>query len=207
MGNDNQGIKSKEKLILDTLEKYVESYIKPYKEEIPRGWSKLQGDISLKIVRDFINRDLVNTDLEVSECNSFIEGYSTEFDLLIVKKESKPKPHSNIYNPNDVKTIIEVKTSGIYASKENIKDFIINMKTKALNVKNKYSYINYVYLTLKERASISTRTGNSTAMDYFAETKNNFSPFETFCLSDLKPDSFRSNHSDGKWDNFIKAIQ
>jgi len=190
---------STEDEIINTFRKYVSFFIKKFNSKKPRSWVKLQGDISLRLIRELINIELNNSDYETSDVNAYIAGFSTEFDLLIVKKKSKPLPYSNIYKPDDVKTIIEVKTSGIIASKKGIYDVFKRMKLDIDQVKSKYNNMNYVYITIFERAS----TKHETSMNYFDMTKKGLYPYNAFCIFDVHNDKIIS----GEWNKFINAIK
>ena len=106
--------------MLDELN-YIEKRNETYKELLEKtnffnkqknlpSFSKYKGNIFAFIIKEYIQKILKNTELDVSDNNVFIKGHTTEWDLLIVRKNSIHK--NNIYEAKDVKAIIEFKTSG-----------------------------------------------------------------------------------------------
>lgn len=195
-------VSTDEERFLNDFKKYVYFFIDKFKKSKSRSWGKLKGDISLRLLKDFINKklSLINSQYESSELNSYIAGFPTEFDLLIVKKNRNHFPlFSNIYNPNDVKTIIEVKTSGIIASKDSIKDKFKRMSQDIEIIKLKYSNINFVYLTIFERAN----TKSKESMNYLLMTQEGLYPHKVFCILDVYSGFVRQ----GELSKFIEEIK
>ncbi len=78
-----------------------------------RQWAKYKGDLINRTITAFLRNHL--TGHLVSEPNAFIYENPTEFDILILDKNARPKvPDSNIYQKSDVKAIIEVKKHGLF---------------------------------------------------------------------------------------------
>jgi hypothetical protein len=167
------------------IEKFYEStnlFINSYDRQKFKNWSKLQGYISLRLVKDFIDNELksMKSQYITSRLNSFIKGFPTEFDLLILKKENT-NSFENIYDPNDVKTIIEVKTSGIIAGKDEIERKFKRIKDDIEPIVTQFSHINFVYITLFERG----KPKNPTSLDYLGITKKSLYPYKSFCIFDV----------------------
>ena len=111
--------------------------------------AKATAMYSYLAIRDVLNYKLKEKGYVVSNPNVFINGINTEFDALIVKKGNENK---FIYNIEDVYSVIEIKSSGYFASKK-----ILNDKKKTNNFinyveanrKNLYN-IPYIYLSVYE---------------------------------------------------------
>lgn len=72
--------------------------------------SKMAGNIFAMLIRKYIKEILKDTNYDVSINNSYIEGIRNEWDLLIIRKDAFDND-VNIYNENDVKCVIELKTA------------------------------------------------------------------------------------------------
>lgn len=68
-------------------------------------------------IRDNLNKYLNNKKLCISNPNVFIKDINMEFDALIINKE---KQNEYFFNIEDIKAIIEIKSSGYISSKENL---------------------------------------------------------------------------------------
>lgn len=189
-----------ENSIINEFRKCAYMYIDKYNNGSSRGWTKLQGDTTTRIVKEYIAEYIKSNNLkyEVSDINSYIIGFPTEFDLLIVNKGSTKLPYSNIYDVSDIKTIIEIKTAGVIGSQVNIKSYLTKIKSSIEKI-NKGNHINFVYLTLVEKAS---NNKNNNSINYFKITEDSLKPYKAFCLFD----SFVGKTRDNEWNNFMDAI-
>ncbi|MCX6233451.1 MAG: hypothetical protein NT175_01825 [Bacteroidetes bacterium] len=190
----------KEEMILNDFFKYNYFYItKPNLDSNLRSWSKLHGVITSKILKTYIKRELdKDGKFDVSEENSFIAGYPTEFDLLIILKGSQPLKYSNIYKPEDVNTIIEIKTAGVIGKTDDINAYFKSLKLEFERIWKKHKLIKFVYITIQERAS----TKRATSINYFKLTEDQFHPYKAFCLYDNYNRKIRAN----EWGKFINEI-
>lgn len=149
-----------------------------------RPWAKYKGDLTNRTIIAFLRNHL--TGHLVSEPNAFINGYSTEFDILILDKNSRPKvPYSNIYQKSDVKAIIEVKKHGFFYKKvEGIlkigKDFEIPLNTG----------IPFYYITVKESVK-------------FTEDTRSVLGDKCFFLGT----SHKRDWNTGEWKRFVESIK
>jgi hypothetical protein len=75
-----------------------------------RGWNKLIGDTTTRIVAHYLRKHLSRRIRLVKA--GYVEGCKNEFDLLLVGRNTKPMGLTNVYRKTDVRAIIEVKTSG-----------------------------------------------------------------------------------------------
>lgn len=68
------------------------------------------------IIRKYIQKILEETNYEVSLNNSYISGIKNEWDIIIVYKKNVKKEEQiiNIYEPEHVKCVIELKNSDFF---------------------------------------------------------------------------------------------
>lgn len=174
--------KSDEYNFLKELSENTLAFADNYKEKGSRQWGKIQGLITATLLKKFIDNKLQATGSQfaTSESNCFINGFPYEFDLFILNKNATNE-FPNIYNPNDVKTIIEIKTSGIIGSKEQVCDTLERLKGDFENVKQKFPSINFVYITIFERGK-PKREGS---LNYIKTTLEGIIPYQAYFLFDI----------------------
>lgn len=102
-------------------------------DKVPKGtsWNKLRGDATERIVAHYLQKYLRG--FKVVQ-DAWIEGYTTEFDLLIVNEDAQPIEFTNAYPKDKVRLIIEVKTSGThtsYGGVRNIAQHIVKLRETA----------------------------------------------------------------------------
>lgn len=176
--------------------------------------NKLNGNIASNIISKYIQTVIDKYDLpyRVSEPNVYIQGCNTEWDALILKKDSFNILGCNLYNLQDVVAVLEYKSSGLFykysdpekASKplKNITDSV-----NAFNSRNP-SPIKVGYITLHEREDDNE---NGKGKTYLTDTKNAFERdlknntfFDVFCLINSTGNVLYDN---GKtWDQFILSL-
>ena len=188
------------------------------KHDSPGSWYKFNGDAVCRIIMEHLDKYLVDKMLKVAGPNAFIDGFSTEFDLLIIGGHAEPGPHTNSYKPEDVRIAIEVKTGGMFGGKKtpspeggmlsvkedvknNFKKLVNNFKEpQARNPKLKLAY-----LSIHEQLG-----GFRNGIDYIALTHETFKELsgeskniDAFILSNTRtpPDP-----CPGQWKNFIEFI-
>jgi hypothetical protein len=71
--------------------------------------TKLTGALAAEVVRQHLRLD----GFPVSQRNVFIRGLPSELDLLVTSPGAQPE-HDLIYEPTDVRAVLEIKYSGIY---------------------------------------------------------------------------------------------
>ena len=83
-------------------------------EEIKGSYNKIIGNIVASTFRKYISYiiNYYGYDYKVSNVNAYIKGYPTEWDLIILKSDAK-ETNTNVYQMEDVKAILEFKTSGL----------------------------------------------------------------------------------------------
>lgn len=96
-----------------------------------------------KVFNDFFDRN--GYDLEVSNPNVFIKNTNIEYDAIIIKK-NKNNVNKFIFDEKDVEAIIELKTSGCFISKNDLKNGEFIKYIKDSNPLDK----KFIYLSLYE---------------------------------------------------------
>ena len=85
--------------------------------------------------------DRKGLDLEVSNPNVFIKNVNIEYDALIIKK-NKDNYNKFIFDEGEVEAIIELKTSGCFFSKDDLKKGeFINYISRSNPLKKKFIYL------------------------------------------------------------------
>lgn len=160
---------------------------------------KRYGDVCVRVFAHYIKQSPRAAAYDVSEPNAYIAGFSTEFDLLLIKNGTKPIEHTNCYFPEDVKCGIECKAHGLFGGNDILPSVIDRIRTNFENVRNKHPDINFAYITLEEVTDQSAKT-----VHYFSVTERILGcfNFKAFCLRDSRTKSIRI----GEWDRFIDEI-
>ena len=69
--------------------------------------------------------------------SAWVEGYETEFDLLIVDKGVEPLEFTSAYPKDCVHLLIEVKGSGVFYKREEVKERLSKKFEKCKNTTGK----------------------------------------------------------------------
>ena len=117
-----------------------------------RQRTKFTGALTVEIVRDH----LIKMGLPVSSRDIYIRGYSSEFDLAVVRDNTEPI-YGILYEPKDVAAIIEVKYSGVYS-----KEVPETIKLLFDGVRKCNPHIVCVYLSVCENPSFKYRIMSKT---------------------------------------------
>lgn len=104
-----------EKEILQKVDEIHERY-----KERGRAWNKLRGDAVERIVAYYLQKHL--QDVKVVQ-TAWIDGYSTEFDLLIVSEDAQPIGFTNAYPKEQVQLGLEVKASGLHSGYKGVENY------------------------------------------------------------------------------------
>ena len=99
------------------------------------SWNRFRGDAISRIVEHYLQKHLLN-DIKVVR-SAWVEECGNEFDLLIVSKDAKPKVFTGAYRKEDVHLIIEVKGSGVFFRREDVKKRLSEMFHKLRNMTQK----------------------------------------------------------------------
>jgi hypothetical protein len=73
-----------------------------------REWGKYKGDVVVRTVIELLKQHLHDS-YDIVGPNVYISERPTEFDAMVVKKDSRPIPRSAAYENDCVKLIIEIK--------------------------------------------------------------------------------------------------
>ena len=74
-------------------------------------WKKFNRDLVCRVVREFLRKHLPKG-VKIAGPNAYIEGYPTEFDLLLVTEDALPAAFTNAYRDSEVRFVIEIKSHG-----------------------------------------------------------------------------------------------
>jgi hypothetical protein len=81
-------------------------------------WNKYRGDAFERIVADYLRKNLP-TYVSV-ERSGYYSGYPTEYDIMIVKKNSLRIGLTGAFSEDDILGVIELKGSGVFYKKDDI---------------------------------------------------------------------------------------
>jgi len=163
-------------------------------KEKPKKWNKYYGDMCVRIFGEFISKEIPDK-YTLSSPNAYIEGFPTEFDLLIIDKDASPKKYTNAYCPKDVGVGIEIKARGIFGRRENLEKIIGNIKGNFDAVRNDHPRIDFVYLTYEE-VNCTKRKGS---IQYLDETIKILEPYKVFCLKESRT----VEEIEGEWEKLV----
>jgi len=99
---------------LDELFREYQQIVSPL-DGTGQSWTKYKGEAFSIILSAHLTRHLTN-DHEFME-RGWVEGFPTEFDLLLVKRGAKNIDLTPAYRKADVVALIEAKASGVYSKK------------------------------------------------------------------------------------------
>jgi hypothetical protein len=165
-------------------------------ERKPKGksWKKYYGDVCCRIFREFLLEEIPNN-YTISHPNAYIEGFPTEFDLLIVNSDAKPKQYTNAFQPEKVRCGFEIKAHGLFGGREDLEKEIAKIKQKFGKVNTYYPSIDFVYLTYEEAAFVKRES----SIKYLEETRKIMNPYKVFCLKDSRTGKV----IEGEWKRLI----
>ncbi|KKK98873.1 hypothetical protein LCGC14_2638410 [marine sediment metagenome] len=154
--------------------------------------TKFVGSLTTELIR----KELLRQGLNVSNRDVFIERISNEFDLLILKPDSKPKENL-LYNPRDVLFCLEIKFRGSYAQKG-----INQIKNTFDKVKNINDKIKCIYLTISESRKYKYRITKE-------RIGNEHECFELFTRDTPLEKALESNtlKLTGDWNKFLESLK
>jgi len=125
--------------------KIIEERIKSRENTKGREYNRFRGDAITKIVSYYLTKHLSN-DFKIVRL-SWIQDCPTEFDLLIVDKVAKPINFTSAYPKNKIHLAVEVKGSGFFFGKSDVKEKVNELFDKW----NKNTGKPILYLSLWER--------------------------------------------------------
>jgi hypothetical protein len=157
------------------------------------SWNKFNGDLACRVVKEFLRRHM-QTGLKITGPNAFIDGYPTEFDLLMVTENAIPRAFTNAYRAQEVRFVIEVKSHG-YMKRE----FPTLLLLRFEDVRKRYPNVNCTYLTIRE----TWNPRKQTSISFVRELKKVLEPrYRIFCLSESRTHDLIA----GQWEEFVNHL-
>ena len=162
---DSNNLKNiKDKYLSGLFKIYYDSIMySSFMNSLPRIEGKASAMASYIAIKNYLNYYFKKEklDLTVSHPNVFIKNINKEFDALVIKGN---KADEYFYDYDDVKTIIEIKSSGFFSAKADLirsyhtKDddtpqedaFIDYITDYEKDLTNKQQKIQYIYLSIYE---------------------------------------------------------
>lgn len=130
----------------------------PILMEIDRNYQRFGSDRALfqtkatgAVTNEVIRKRLQDEGVKVSLRNVFIEGFPTEWDLVVPKNGAEAELDC-IWQPADVLAVLEIKYSGLYDC-----DAIQRLNQTFLRLTNKHPHIKPFYFTVMETQSARNR--------------------------------------------------
>lgn len=178
-----------------------EKFIKEYKSILSKYYdninvekrkkAKLKGALVANLIKKYIADIILYYELpyKVSENNVYIQGYPVECDLLIVKRDCNPiwlAPP--IYRPEDVKVIIESKSTGIFVSKKDPKNPFLNELEMVQKLISNGLPVKFGYISLAEQITSNSNRFLIEANKYINDyTSDNNKDCGIYCFSKTYP--------------------
>ncbi|GEM_PF-1328677 len=166
-----------------------------------RNFTRLRGDLTARIVKSFLEKHAPNF-LTVVGPNVYVDGFSTEFDLAIVKSGCQPlsvdftaqQISTASYKPRDILVLIEVKLSGTYGTKLGLQERLFRLRHdfEATHVSK------WAYLTVSE---VSVPVWQK-SINYLDDTRTALGPDRVFCLRDSRKKLILPE-LERDWDRFV----
>jgi hypothetical protein len=156
-------------------------------------WNKFNGDLACRVVKEFLRRRLPNK-LKVVGPNVYVDGYPTEFDLLLVTESAIPAAFTNAYSHGDVRFVIEIESHG-YMSHDSPEPLLSQFTALQMQAPN----VNCTYLMVRE--TWNSRTDDSISCGN--ELKKVLEPrYRVFCLTE----SGTHELIPGQWREFVNHL-
>lgn len=129
----------------------LDSIMQKYKGDA-KDAKKLKGDLVAELLKKLIDDYLCENGIQykVSNVNSYIAGSKYEYDMLIINKHAETYM-GRIYATEDVISIVECKTSGLYNIPKDT-DIIASAINRAIELK---ADIRFGYFTMWENIPVN----------------------------------------------------
>ena len=162
-----------------------------------RDWNRFKGDVCARLMGYYIQKYLSPT-LKVVGPNVYVDGFPTEFDLLILKEIAEPERFTAAYPPASVVACVEVKEHGVYGGRGDLITYLDRIRRNFDTLCTRFHHIKCIYLTIKE-VSQPKRSGS---INYLDETKRHLQPHQVFCLLDSRTGTIIK----GEWQRFVDFL-
>ena len=143
--------------------------------------SKLRGDICCRVVMDYLSKHVPKA-YRIVGPNVWVAGFPTEFDLAVVTSDARPKRSSAIYSAEGVRLLIEVKQSGVFARRDELRSKLMRICADFQAVSSVHEHISWLYLTVRE----VTRPKKPRSIDFLARTRDVLGNDRVACLRDSR---------------------
>jgi len=162
-------------------------------EENGSQWNRFNGDVACRVVKEFLKKHLPK-ELKVVGPNVYIDGYPTEFDLLLVTEDAIPAAFTNAYRERDVRFIIQVKSPG-YMDLE----FPSKVLSEFEAITERYKNLNCTYLIIRE----TSNRDREASISYMEELKKVLEPkYRVFSLAESRTQGIIP----GQWRQFVNHV-
>jgi hypothetical protein len=126
-----------------------------------KKWNRFRGNAICNILARHLEKHLPN-DVKLVKL-AWVDGCPTEFDILVIDKDAMPVDFTDAYRKEQVRLLMEIKSSGVYYKREDIKNNMSEMFEKWKVETGKP----IVYLTIWEAKAhikeVQDAIGNDTA--------------------------------------------
>ena len=165
-------------------------------------WGKYKGDVTCRVVLEYIRRHLPKAYTVVGP-NVYIQDNPVEFDLLVVDAQARPLDFTTAYRPDQVQRVMEIKKFGIIAEWGEKYDAKLRRLHEAIRSSLRDSqWVKAFYLSLTETINPVRKTSHR----YGAKTKEILEqeplPVRVYILHDLG----QHENIKGEWGRFIADL-
>ena len=173
-------------------------------EEVHQGqggiWNSFKGDVCARCVAHYIQTHL-SSKLKVVGPNVYLDGFPTEFDLLIVSEGATARQFTAAYPPTLAVAGIEVKASGVMGGRKGLQlqKTLGRIKNNFDAIRARFPHVAFAYITIRE-VSQPRREGS---INYLEETKRVLAPYQVFCLQDVRTKEIFEE----QWDQFMHFLK
>ena len=150
----------------------------------PKLRTKLTGSLAVEVLREHLRE----SGLPVSQRDVFIRGVKHELDLVVPSPDSRPS-HNLIFEPSDVRAVLEVKYSGVYN-----RQVVPGLKACFDSIKSRCPHVFCACVVVQEREGFRF-AANSAELEH---------PVYTLHLWSGSRENARDT---GEWQNLIKALR
>jgi len=142
-------------------------------------WNRFRGNAISGVIAHYLQRHFPD-DVKLVKL-AWIEECTTEFDILIVDKNAKPFDFTDAYPKEQVKLLIEIKGSGVFYKREDVKKRLSEMFEKWKIETGKPALYLSVWEAKANAKEVQDALGNDTAFIFQIENEEiNWGEWERF---------------------------
>jgi len=143
------------------------------------SWNRFRGDAISRVVAYYLEKHLPN-DIKVVR-SAWVAGCENEFDLLIVDKDAEPLGFTNAYPKDHVRLLIEVKGSGVFYKRDEVKERLSKMFEKWKNNTGKPTLYISIWEAKAHAKEVWEALGRDSAFIFEVENEDiNWNEWERF---------------------------